>query len=165
MPRVSSSRRYEVSALAPGEVVFKGIVEIVPGQANEFVIALDESQAMFDDADGFVEPAVAVCTDQPSGCPFSDPDTGLSLIIPDGWSMTQPFVYQTAAGVSASVASATLFRGRDGGVVELNPRQWTSMLGDCVDAGAHRICYGDTVDADLRVALAVLQRSLGQVDP
>lgn len=154
--------RYEVSALAPGEVMFKGIVEIVPGQANEFVIALDESQGMHEDADGFAEPAVAACTDRPSGCLYTNPDTGLTLVIPDGWSLTQPFVHETAAGVSASVASATLFRGRDGGVLELNPRQWSSMRGDCVDAGVHRICYGEAVDADMRAALATLQQSLAQ---
>jgi|GEM_PF-1499115 hypothetical protein len=32
--------RYEVSTMGPGEVEFRGIVEILPGQANDFVIPL-----------------------------------------------------------------------------------------------------------------------------
>jgi len=159
--------RYEVSALAPGEVAFKGIVEILPGQANVFVIALDDAQSYHDDADGFFEPAVVVCTDQPAGCPYLDPQTRLDLVIPDGWSMTQPFVYETAAGVAASVASATLFRAHDSDmlVIELNPRQWSAMRGACLEAGVHRICHGEADLAEVRAAVATVARSLDQAKP
>lgn len=159
--------RYEVSALAPGEVAFKGIVEIVPGRANDFVIAVDDAQVRHGDADGFMEDAVVVCTDQPAGCPHVDARTGLRLVVPDGWSMTQPFVYETRAGVAASVASATLFHAHDSGmlVIEINPRQWTAMRGDCLDAGVHRICHGMADLAEMRAALTILKDSLTPSEP
>lgn len=159
--------RYQVSAQGPGELAFKDIVEIVPGQANSFVIALDEAQAGHEDADGFAEPAVVVCSDQPTGCRHVDAQTRLSLVVPDGWSMTQPIVYETAAGVVASVASATLFRAIDGGmlVIELNPRQWSAARGVCLETGEYRLCHDEADSTAMRTALAVLMPSLGSVDP
>lgn len=159
--------RYEVRALAPGEVVFSRIVEILPGETNEFVIPLAGEQDAETDADGLVQVAVVACSDQPRGCPHTDAQTGLRLVVPDGWSLTQPFFHETAAGTTASIASATLFRSGAEGiqVIELNPRHWPAVRGDCLDRGAHRICHGEASDATLDQALAVLLDSLGSGEP
>lgn len=155
--------RYEVSALAPGEVAFKGVVEIVPGQSNAFEIPLHTDQVAPGDADGFAEPVAVACSGQPAGCPYSDPETGLTLLIPDGWSMTLPYFHRTAAGVAADVASASLFHKYVEGVlvIELNPRQWPAVRGECVEFGAHRICHGEADLDVVRAAVATLGRSLG----
>lgn len=156
--------RYEVKAVAPGEVVFRDVVEIVPGQGNDFEIPLDTPAQPPGDDDGFAEPVAAACAGQAVGCRFVDADTGLALMLPDGWSITQPFRYRTAAGHEADIASATVFRAGDGGVavIELNPRHWPAVRGNCVDAGVHRLCHGEGDSDELRAAMQTLTRSLGE---
>lgn len=157
--------RYEVSALAPGEVEFKAIVDIQPGGHNDFVIPLAQTQPL-GDADGFAEPPVVVCTGQVRGCPYSDPATGLSLTVPDGWSLTAPWLYQTAAGVVATIPSASLFRQVEGDVqtIEINPRQWLQSNGPCTDVGGIPLCHPHESDATLDAAVATLRESLTRME-
>lgn len=154
--------RYEVSAIAPGEVEFKAIVEIRAGQDNDFVIPLADQQASQGDADGFAETAAIVCSGQPQGCAYSDPATGLALTVPDGWSMTQPDFYRTAAGIAATEPTARLFRQHHGEVqvLELNPRQWLESNGPCVDIGPNRLCHKHAFADSVDDAIAVLRASL-----
>lgn len=157
--------RYEVSAVAPGEVEFKAVVDIRPGADNDFVIPLAQTQSQ-GDADGFAEPPVIVCTDQARGCPYSDPATGLSLTVPDGWSLTAPWFYQTAAGELATIPSASLFRqvGGDVQTIELNPRQWLQSNGPCIDLGRIQVCHPHASDVSLDDAIATLRASLTLAD-
>ena len=154
--------RYRVSALAPGEVEFSASVEIRSGQDNHFVIGLADQRRSDSDADGFSEPAVIVCSGQRHGCAYSDPDTGLALTVPEGWSMTQPQLYRTAAGVIVMAPSARLFRQHQGviQVLELNPRQWLQSSGPCVDIADNRLCHDVGLGDLVAEAIATVRASL-----
>lgn len=154
--------RYEVSALAPGETEFMAIVEIRTGEANDYVIALADQRPSESDGDGLFEGAAFVCTGHPAGCTYSDPGTGLSLRVPEGWSITQPAFYRTAAGMEAAEPGARLFRQHEGvfQVLELNPRQWLDSNGPCIDIERSRLCHEHSPDAALADAVATVRASM-----
>lgn len=91
------------------------------------------------------EPAVEVafrCTDNPAGCPVNHEASGISLTLPNNWSMSEPYFYETAGGARADLPTATFFAEDLGKVisVELNPRQWMDSNGPCRSIGANQLC-------------------------
>ena len=151
--------RYKVTATAPDGTEFGAIITIVQGEANDFVIPIDVGADR--DTAGFDTVPALSCTGQVDGCPFIDADTGLSLIVPDGWSVTPPFRYETAGGATAHEATATLFRHHRGELqtIELNPRQWLASLGPCVEWGVHTVCHAHPDSIGVAQAMATLEAS------
>lgn len=86
--------------------------------------------------------AIAVCTDSPSGCPVTHSSSGISLTLPNNWSMSEPYFYETAGGARSDLPTATFFAEDFGNIirVELNPRQWMESNGPCRSIGANQLC-------------------------
>lgn len=250
--------RYEVSTTAPGETEFRGVVEIVPGQANDFVIPLvgggeaeqnppdqrsdagpvdgglrmavtlmlprevEDRQVQWsairrdraaqdvafamnefrgattvdlapgtyevrgDGEDFIVSGEIAVAAggqtvfvipvaieqahkefegmscENPAGCAYDDPATGLSLLLPDGWKIQPPFFYETAGGAGARLPSATFEKpnGAAFDYFQLNPRQWMASSGPCVETPAGELCRAESADVAYLGAFEVIRSSL-----
>ena len=166
--------RYEVSTTGPGETEFRGVVEIVPGQANDFVIPLVGSGEAEQNPPGqrgdagssggstLAQESQGMACRAPSGCAYHDPVTGLALILPQGWEIDAPFFYETAAGAKARLPSATLLRNAGGELqqIMLNPRQWMAASGPCTDTPAGGLCRVTSTDVAYLGAFEVVRSSL-----
>jgi len=67
----------------------------------------------------------------------------LSFSYPPDWEVTEDFVYETAGGATADVPSITLAKIGDddsNNWIRINPRQFQTEYGTCLDAGAHTVC-------------------------
>ncbi len=99
-----------------------------------------------------------VCAD--SVCSWTDPASGVSLPLPQGWSVTAP-VFETASATQTrtDLPSMTLF-GPDGQELRLNPRMWVDSDGTCHDTPElGRLCHfndGDVVTAMTATMIAPL---------
>lgn len=166
--------RYEVSTMGPGETEFRGVVEIVPGQPNDFVIPLvgggeaeqnppgQRGDAGPSGAGTLAQESQGMTCQAPSGCAYHDPATGLALILPQGWQIEPPFFYETAAGAKARLPSATLLRSVGGELqqIMLNPRQWMAASGPCTDTPAGGLCRVTSTDVAYLGAFEVVRSSL-----
>lgn len=166
--------RYEVSAVGPGETEFRGVVEIVPGQANDFVIPLvgggeaeqnppgQRGDAGSSGGSTLAQESQGMTCGAPSGCAYHDPVTGLALILPQGWEIDAPFFYETAGGAKARLPSASLSRTVGGELqqIMLNPRQWMAASGPCTDTPAGELCRATSTDVAYLGAFEVVRSSL-----
>ncbi|MCF3934113.1 hypothetical protein L1787_11865 [Acuticoccus sp. M5D2P5] len=82
------------------------------------------------------------CMDTPAGCPFRHEASGVSATLPNNWSMTEPYFYETAGGARADLPTASFIAEDLGNIisVELNPLQWMDANGPCRAIGAHQLC-------------------------
>ena len=82
------------------------------------------------------------CMDTPAGCPIRHEASGISLTLPNTWSMSEPYFYETAGGARADLPTASFVAEDLGKIisVELNPRQWMESNGPCRSLGANRLC-------------------------
>jgi len=92
------------------------------------------------------------CRGHPAGCPIAHEASGISVTVPENWSMSEPYFYQTAGGALADLPTTTFFTEDFGNVisVELNPRQWLQSNGPCRTIGASQLCMfsGQDTGAD-----------------
>lgn len=172
--------RYEVSTTGPGEVEFRGVVEVVPGRANDFVIPVfgpgEENPRPGEQRGDAVpgDPMNAVIAlspppeagglrcGQPVGCAYRDTITGLALTLPAGWTIQPPTIYETAAGARAALPSAT-FEKPNGTAFDhfhLNPRQWMASAGPCVETQAGELCRAESADVAYLGAFETIRASL-----
>ena len=96
-----------------------------------------------------------------AGCAYRDPVTGLAVTLPQGWEISPPFFYETAAGASAQLPSATFAKPSGGTFVYiiLNPRQWMASNGPCVDTPAGELCRAESADVGYLGAFEVIRAS------
>ena len=166
--------RYEVRVTGPGETEFRGVVEIVPGQPNDFVIPLvgggeaeqnppgQRGDAGSSGAGTLAQESQGMACRAPSGCAYHDPVTGLALILPQGWEIDAPFFYETAGGAKAGQPSASLSRTVGGELqqIMLNPRQWMASSGPCIGTPAGELCRATSTDGAYLGAFEVVRSSL-----
>lgn len=141
-----SPGRWRIEGLADSGMYFAGEITVTdaPGQAFEIPVGF-ESEGMGEDA----QPAAV------PGIPFADAATGLSGALPAGWTLTEAFVAETAAGVTADQPSAT-FTGPQGQMLVLNPLQWLDSNGTCYESALGPLCVFGPEDAVTDAALATL---------
>src|SRR5690606_1173289 len=59
------------------------------------------------------DPAVFRCT-QSQGCAFSHQDSGISVMLPNAWALSEPFFYESAGGARSDLPSASFFSDEAG---------------------------------------------------
>ena len=85
-------------------------------------------------------------------CSWTDPASGVTVPLPQGWSVTAPeFQTASATPVEMDSPSMSLF-GPDGEALYLNPRQWLDSNGSCYETNdLGSLCH--FADADIPTAL------------
>jgi hypothetical protein len=74
---------------------------------------------------------------------YTSGDSSLTFRYPPDWEIIEDFVYETAGGAVADVPSITL--GKIGNedsndLIRINPRQFQTEYGTCLEAGGHTVC-------------------------
>lgn len=92
-------------------------------------------------------------------CMITDAPTGLSFALPQGWMTDFPTLEAYTAGGEAGAPRVTFMREANNGTVDtivLNPRQWTTFNGPCMDVPMGQLCQfeGEGSDPDVAVLLA-----------
>lgn len=107
------------------------------------------------------DPAAFKCT-QSQGCAFSHQASGISVVLPNAWALSEPFFYETAGGARSDLPSASFFSDEAGQrqTIELNPRQWLASNGPCRIIGANALCMMRDQGPLSEAAFAVLGDSL-----
>ncbi|MCO5156355.1 MAG: hypothetical protein M9945_06310 [Aquamicrobium sp.] len=128
---------YEVEGINEAAGIrLAGTITINPAGGNDFEIPVAGI------ADNHEDPVAFHCTDNPSGCLVNHAASGISLTLPNNWSMSEPYFYETVGGARADLPTTTFFAEDFGKVisVELNPRQWMESNGPCRSIGANQLC-------------------------
>ena len=128
---------YEVEGInEAADIRLAGTITINPAGGNDFEVPVAGI------ADNHEEPVAFHCTDNPSGCAVNHAASGISLTLPNNWSMSEPYFYETAGGARADLPTTSFFSEDFGKVisVELNPRQWMESNGQCRSIGANQLC-------------------------
>ena len=107
-------------------------------------------------------PWPVVCTGSPAGCTVVHEASGISLTLPENWSMSEPYFYQTAGGALADLPSTSFFTEDSGDIisVELNPRQWLASNGPCRAIAANELCMFSGQGAGAETAFESIATSL-----
>ena len=146
--RLAPGGTYKVEGVnEAANIHLTGTITIDPAGGNDFEISVAGA------AENRAAPAAFHCTDKPAGCSVNHKASGISLTLPNNWSMSEPYFYETAGGARATLPTAT-FVAKDFGKtirVELNPRQWMKSNGPCRTVGANQLCMfgGQGMAADI----------------
>ena len=135
--QLAAGGTYEVEGINEAAGVrLASTITVDPAGGNDFEIPVAGV------ADIHEDPVTFQCTDNPSGCAVNHAASGISLTLPNNWSMSEPYFYETAGGARADLPTATFFAEDFGNVisVELNPRQWMESNGQCRSIGANQLC-------------------------
>jgi len=137
---------YEVEGINEGAGIYLAdTITIEPNGRNDFEIPLAVGRAGDTSSveEGFGEDVAFVCTNSPSGCEVRHQASGISLTLPNNWSMSEPYFYETAGGAVASEPTASFFTEDFGTVhtIELNPHQWLESNGPCEPVGTSQLCH------------------------
>ena len=106
-------------------------------------------------------PAVAqtLHTCRAATCTVDAPAAGLANIpLRRGWSVEEPFFYETAAGSRAAVPTIMFNHESSGAGIVMNGRQVMASLYACRDRGADTICVSRPVTREGRAMAAALER-------
>lgn len=145
---------YAVEGINEAEGIFLADTIIVTvGGENSFEIPVAGDGDRSNAETGHGEDVAFACTNVPSGCEVRHEVSGISLMLPNNWNMSEPYFYETAGGARADLPTATFFAEDFGKVisVELNPRQWMESNGPCRSIGANQLCMfsGQGMDAEI----------------
>ena len=147
---------YDVTGDA-GDTVFFGRVVITRKGPNDFVIPVSaELSPAGEDSESLEEGHYCPGTDT---CRIKDA-TGLTFLLPAGWTSDAPFLAETGGGVVADAPTVT-FTGPGGHqVLVLNPIRWIESNGTCADSAVGPLCIFGAPDGVALAALAVILPSL-----
>lgn len=165
-----------VDSLAVGEAELEPgpyLVEAVLDDGRRFASLVTVTAGMAADvtlSTVAVADALVTCN-RPAGCGYRDPQTGLVVTLPGGWSIDQPVFYQTAGGHVADLPTTRFTRPAAGvdtamagaaaaTVIALNPRQWQAANGPCVETAAGSLCRPATGGAAVPAAMALLAETV-----
>lgn len=132
------------------------------------VPATDIQQAKADPAEqGMGEDVAYACpADNGVPCFFDDPATGLVFALPPGWMTDQPTrEAATAGGQSGPVRVNFFSTGDPVETIALNPRQWTTMNGPCIEMQPGSLCRFESDSAEMAGAIEVLSRAIRDMGP
>ncbi|MCG6114890.1 MAG: VWA domain-containing protein [Mesorhizobium sp.] len=134
---------YAVEGVNADEGIFLAdTITVTAGGENSFEIPVAGAGDRGAVEDDHGDDVAFVCANTPAGCPVNHAESGISLTLPNNWTMSEPFFYETAGGARADVPTATFFSEEFGDLVtvELNPRQWLDSNGTCRPIGASQLC-------------------------
>ncbi len=154
---------YAVEGINEGAGIYLAdTITIDPIGRNDFEIPLAQGGDSGSAQSGLGEDVAFVCTNTPAGCPVSHAASGISLTLPNDWSMGEPYFYETAGGARSDLPTATFFWESFGTVntIELNPRQWLDSNGRCAPVGTSQLCYMRGQDMMLDVVFEMILDTL-----
>ncbi|ODT82508.1 MAG: hypothetical protein ABS76_07780 [Pelagibacterium sp. SCN 64-44] len=154
---------YAVEGVNEGAGIYLAdTVTIDPDGRNDFEIPLAQDGDSGSAQSGLGDDVAFVCTKTPAGCPVSHAASGISLTLPNDWSMSEPYFYETAGGAGSGLPTVTFFWERFGTVntIELNPRQWLESNGRCAPVGTSQLCYMSEQDMMLHVVFEMILDTL-----
>lgn len=110
--------------------------------------------------------AYACPADNGVPCFFDDPATGLVVALPPGWITDQPTrEAATAGGQSGPVRVNFFSTGDPVETIVLNPRQWTTMNGPCIEMQPGSLCRFASDSAEMTRAVEILSRAIRDMGP
>ena len=135
---------YAVEGVNAEEGIFLAdIITVTAGGENSFEIPVAGGADGSEVAEaGYGEDVGAVCIDTPGGCFVEHAPSGISLTLPNNWTMAEPYFYETAGGARSDVPT-TIFTSQEFGelvTVTLNPHQWLDSNGPCQPIGESQLC-------------------------
>lgn len=137
-----------------GDHVFAARVTITQEGPNRFIIPPSEADSPAgEDREGGHE-----CVG-PDPCRIDD-KSGLSFLLPPGWSSDTPFLYETAGGVAASYPTVTLLGPGGTLALVLNPIRWVEDNGSCTESAVGPFCILGKPDGVALSGLAAILPSL-----
>ena len=147
---------YDVTGDA-GDTVFFARVVITRKGPNDFVIPVSaELSSAGEDSRSLEEGRL--CTGS-KACLIEDA-TGLTFLLPAGWTSDAPFLAETAGGVVADAPTVT-FTGPGGHqVLVFNPIRWIESNGTCAQSPVGPLCIFGPPDGVSLAAFAVILPSL-----
>ncbi|WGW04140.1 vWA domain-containing protein [Tropicibacter oceani] len=133
---------------------------VVPGPKVQQAEADGAKQAPGDDL------AYACAADAMVPCLFEDAATGLVFALPQGWISDQPTREAATAGGQPGPVRINFFSTGDPvKTVALNPRQWTTLNGPCLDIQAGALCHFTSDSDALARAIDILNRAIRDMGP
>lgn len=167
MTQLAAGGTYAVEGVNEAAGVWlAGSITVNPAGGNDFEIPIASPGASPEGGETFEDPVAYRCSDRAAGCAVTHRASGISLNLPNNWSMSEPYFYETAGGARASLPTATFFAEDLGTVIsiELNPHQWMQANGPCRTIGENQLCMfsGQGMGAD--IGFEVIASSL-QVGP
>lgn len=115
---------------------------------SEEELAAEKSTMNFEPTQPLKVDVWAQCVGR-SACHFTHQETKISWSLPPDWVAEEPYLYTTAGGSKAEhpTVSMILRPANNPFRVELNPRQWSDMLGPCEDIARGLLCRTTPVEA------------------
>ncbi|SHF48532.1 hypothetical protein SAMN02745223_02761 [Devosia limi DSM 17137] len=154
---------YEVEGVnSDAGIYLADTITIDPKGRNDFEIPMAQGRDSGPSETGLGDDVAFVCKDTPPGCPVSHAESGISLRLPNDWSMSEPYFYETAGGAGSGLPTASFFWESFGTVntIELNPRQWLESNGRCGTVGTSQLCYMRGQDMMLDVVFEMIRDTL-----
>ncbi|WP_172972138.1 vWA domain-containing protein [Roseibium aquae] len=110
--------------------------------------------------------AFACPADNGVPCFFDDPATGLVFALPPGWITDQPTREAMTAGGKPGLVRVNFFSTSDPvETITLNPHQWTTMNGPCIDIQPGALCRFKSDSPEMARAIEVLSRGIRDMGP
>ena len=100
-------------------------------------------------------------------CLIEDAPTGLAFALPQGWFTDLPTLESAVSGGQPG-APRVNFMSESGGQIEtivLNPHQWTTMNGPCLEVAMGQLCYFRSEEPGVAQVAAVLAQTLRWTEP
>ena len=99
-------------------------------------------------------------------CFFEDVQTGLFFGLPPGWITDFPTREAATAGGQPGPVRVSFFSTTEPvETVTLNPHQWTTMNGPCIDIQPGVLCRFDSDSAEMARAMEILSRAIRDMGP
>ncbi|WP_244629717.1 vWA domain-containing protein [Martelella limonii] len=100
-------------------------------------------------------------------CPFTDRQTGLSFMLPDGWITDFPTTEAWTTGGEPGLPRMNFMKSA-GDTIEtivLNPHQWIASNGPCQEVSMGQLCYFESNDPTIAAIAAFIAQTLNFAPP
>ena len=144
------------------DATFFAEIEVSDTGAQQFAITRDLPA---DDVEMDGEDIAFLC--ETGGiCVFEDTDVGILFAMPEGWAVDFPTREAATAGGDRGFVRLTVFNTADpADTIVLNPHQWITMNGPCIDVQAGALCHFDPASEATLAAIEVIRRSIRDTAP
>ncbi|KGM87431.1 Mg-chelatase subunit ChlD [Roseovarius mucosus DSM 17069] len=129
--------------------------------------AIQKADAAAQATDQVNEDVAFTCAaDEPFPCFFDDPATGLVFALPPGWATDMPTREAATAGGRPGPVRVTFFSTSDPvETIVLNPHQWTTMNGPCIEMQPGDLCQFASDSPEMARAIEILSRAIRDMGP